>query len=372
MPDTASRILKGTSVDVGALFWTYWFFRRKVLAGVGLLMLVTLILSLLAPKQFVSFARFVPVSEERVSLGQLGSLASLAGMDLSSMTGGSTSLNSALYSSLLHSYPFLKQLLDCPLKEEGAGSESFTLRDYYGDRSASLLDVLHEYTIGLPWTLKNVIFPSDVQDGVEADGQLIFLTEEEEDILIACSESLGISVDKETSLVQISVTMEDPVYAAKVTQFALDILHNMVIDYRTSQVRANLDYVEARLSEARSSFEAARMDLFAYRDANRNTIAERSGAELQDLEIKYRMASSVYELLSQQREQALLAVKKETPVFSVIEPVVVPVRKSKPNVGMNLVLSMVLGAVLMFIVITAGIVQVGLKASLSAANRDKE
>ena len=43
------------------------------------------------------------------------------------------------------------------------------------------------------------------------------------------------------------------------------------------------------------------------------------------------MAFEVYKGLATQLEQAKIKVKEETPVFSVLEPVMVPIDKSKPK-----------------------------------------
>jgi uncharacterized protein involved in exopolysaccharide biosynthesis len=66
-------------------------------------------------------------------------------------------------------------------------------------------------------------------------------------------------------------------------------------------------------------------------------------------------------MLAQQVEQANIAVKKETPVFSVIDPVKVPLSKSSPNIGKNLFFSLIVGGLIVVMIITGKIVLFQLK-----------
>lgn len=58
------------------------------------------------------------------------------------------------------------------------------------------------------------------------------------------------------------------------------------------------------------------------------------------------MAIQVYQSLAEQKEQAEIAVKKDTPAFSVIEPVKVPIEKSAPKRSLIMVVSIFMGGFL--------------------------
>jgi uncharacterized protein involved in exopolysaccharide biosynthesis len=61
---------------------------------------------------------------------------------------------------------------------------------------------------------------------------------------------------------------------------------------------------------------------------------------------EYNIAFTVYNELAKQREQAQLAVRKTTPVLTVVNPVVVPVEKSAPRRGIILVVFVFLGLII--------------------------
>jgi uncharacterized protein involved in exopolysaccharide biosynthesis len=50
--------------------------------------------------------------------------------------------------------------------------------------------------------------------------------------------------------------------------------------------------------------------------------------------------------LAKQLEQAKIQVKKDTPIFTVIEPVTIPLEKSKPNRPLIVVMGLILGGVI--------------------------
>jgi uncharacterized protein involved in exopolysaccharide biosynthesis len=276
-------------------------------------------------------------------------------MDLNSMVGTSTSMSSDLYPDVVQSYPFLQRLLEHKFSSRISGENS-TLQDVLKTGQAkSWVKKVVSYTIRLPWTLKSMLFTKKVVHAV-GEGDLIVLTSEDQEVYDKLTDCIEINVDKNNGLVSISVELEDPMLAAQVTQKSLDVLHQMVIEYKTKQVRENLIFIKERYQEKRSEFEGARKALNSYRDAHRNIITERTGAELQDLELEYNLASNVFQMLAQQVEQANIAVKKETPVFSVIDPVKVPLSKSSPNIGKNLFFSLIVGGLIVVMIITGKIV----------------
>ena len=143
----------------------------------------------------------------------------------------------------------------------------------------------------------------------------------------------------------------------------VDLLQEFIINYKTNLIRHNLGFVEARYNEMKKEFEGAQRRLFSFQDAHRNMVAERIGPDYQVLLDEYDISRGIYQNLAQQLEQTRLAVKKETPVFSIIEPVRVPVEKSTPRRALILMVSMVLGGVFGFVVLYGFIVFLDVRAS---------
>jgi uncharacterized protein involved in exopolysaccharide biosynthesis len=80
-------------------------------------------------------------------------------------------------------------------------------------------------------------------------------------------------------------------------------------------------------------------------DRNRDFTSGLSRIETDRIQTRYTIAFGVFQELSKQLEQAKIQVKKETPVFTIVEPVTVPSEKSKPKKAMILFLWIFLGGI---------------------------
>ena len=67
--------------------------------------------------------------------------------------------------------------------------------------------------------------------------------------------------------------------------------------------------------------------------------------QMERLQSEFTMASSVYTELAKQMETQKIQVKEDTPVFTIIEPVAVPLDKSKPKRPMILIIWTFLGGI---------------------------
>ena len=76
---------------------------------------------------------------------------------------------------------------------------------------------------------------------------------------------------------------------------------------------------------------AAQANLAGFKDRNIFISTSSFQTQLLRLESDYNNANIVYQELAKQVEQAKLQVSKDTPIFSVLKPVVVPNEKSGPK-----------------------------------------
>ena len=102
---------------------------------------------------------------------------------------------------------------------------------------------------------------------------------------------------------------------------------------------------QERFDEAKRSFEDVQSRRAKLRDANMNTSRYAARTELERLDAEYTLVQGVYTSLAQQVEQAKISVKETTPILTVIKPVTVPYKKSKPQRAMILFAFTFLGAV---------------------------
>jgi uncharacterized protein involved in exopolysaccharide biosynthesis len=133
--------------------------------------------------------------------------------------------------------------------------------------------------------------------------------------------------------------------AARTAARAQELLQQYVTAFKLQKARAGLDFIEARYAEVRADFEQSQRALAAFRDANHSITSAVAMIRETRLENEHDLAFAVYSELARQREQARIKVKEDTPVFTVVEPVTVPFRRSAPRRFRIMVLSAMRGVI---------------------------
>ena len=339
-------IIKDDEIDLIALAHVIWDRRKTVFYTIGIVLILGFLIAIFSPVKYSASTTILPQSEEKSDLGGLSGLASMAGINLSSMMGNSTGIQPDLYPKVIQSYPFLNDLVHQTYDFEDEPMPISIYDKFLKDTIPGIGNYLVKYTIRLPWTIKEAIMGEKqmVWEG-NSDTSLKIkrMSEEEEKLFEKMMDRISIEVDQETGLATISAEMEEPLLTAQVAQKTMELLQKYIIEYKTSQARNNLEFIQARDDEKKKEFEKIRAAFFDYRNRNRNVVEERTDMRYQELSDAYNIASQVYQNLAEQLEQAEIAVKEDTPAFSVIEPVKVPIEKSAPKRSLIVVVSLFLG-----------------------------
>jgi capsule polysaccharide export protein KpsE/RkpR len=216
--------------------------------------------------------------------------------------------------------------------------------------SHPLLDLIFKYTIGLPFQIKAWLTSSgDAINARENKGQIIRLNKEDTELLEKYRDRISVDVDTKTGILTLSTEMPDAVALRRIAQLSIDLLTNYVTDYKVSKAKENLDFIHEQYDEAKLEFEKTQEALGLFNDRNRNVVTALAQAESQRLQNEYNLAFEVYKGLATQLEQAKIKVKEETPVFTVLEPVKVPVEKNKPRglilVPFSIIIGLIVGMI---------------------------
>ncbi len=341
-----ASIIQDDEIDLFALVKAIWAERKNIIYIVVVCLFIGLVYAFVSPAKYKASATLLPSAEKKASnLGGLGALAGMAGINIGSMMGESSGIPADIYPQVVKSYPFLNEFIHQKFNFEKY-PQPISIYDYVlADTIASIGSTIKKYTIRLPWTLKDAISASDgvAIDTIRKDYGVLYITKVETRALASVEKIFKIEVDKKTDLINISVEVKEPVLAAQYVQKVVVLLQQYIIEYKTQQARENLDFVQQRFDEKKKEYEDAQTAFFDYKDNHRNIVSERVNLEFQSLNDTYDIASTVYKGLAQQLEQAKIAVKEETPVFTVLEPAKVPNEKSTPKKLIILLVSIFLG-----------------------------
>lgn len=342
-------------IEFADLLVVLWTKKKFIIVVSSVFVIFGLFFALFSPVEYKSTTKLVieSQSEYSSSLKGLGSLSGLAGIDLG--FDESKTYSPDLYPEIIQSIPFLIKLYQKPLHFETIDTLVSSEKYLTGIRKESGLEIISKYTIRLPGRLIK-LFKSSNRHGViselEADqSDYIKLNKEKLEELDGFSDRLSVNIDDDTGLVYISTTFPDPVASADLTSSLYKNLSNEIINYQTEKTKKELDFIRNQYLGAKKNYEHKQILLANYKDSNINIKSAVYDSRVDHLTNEYHLAYDLYKGLANQLEQAKIAVEKQTPVFSVIDPVIVPVKKHSPKRLFILVVWTISGVLLSFILI---------------------
>ena len=334
-------------IDLIQLAKTLWAGRRSVIKTTLIFMLLGLFIALFSAKEYTASTTMVPQSAEGGSKlgGSLGGLAAMAGINLGSMGGGST-IPPTLYPKIIASVPFQKEMMKTHLTIAGQ-KEKVTFQEYYMEIvKPGLLGYIKKYTIGLPSVIiKAIKGDASTPLSNQLTDNLLTISQDEKSLMNLLSSQLSLEVNDKDGYVSISARMPEARPAAEMVQRAQILLQEAITNFKIQKAKDQLVFVEERYAEKEAAFTIAQNKLARFRDQNKNVSTAMAQTQLERLQSEFSMASSVYTELAKQLETQKIQVKEDTPVFTIIEPVAVPLDKSKPKRPMILIIWTFLGGI---------------------------
>ncbi|MET3125586.1 capsular polysaccharide biosynthesis protein [Arcicella rosea] len=297
------------------------------------------------PNEYTSQVQILPeleIKEGTESMNNFKSLAGLAGVDLSSF-GSTEAVRPDLYPNILQSTPFLMQLLHLKVRSIEHQREML-VSDYLKECSKK------EILVKLVGESNKSEFQNLNEPKITPE--LIHLNKEEDLQIRELHKRVVTSLDKKTGVITMSVKMQDPVIAATLAKFTQDYLLNYVIQYRTEKTQKDIDFLSSRINEAQKHYEKALFAYSHYQDMNRNLFLNIAKDEGKKLQHEVELAYNLYTQLATQLEETKIRIHRETPVFKVLEPAQVPVKKSSPSRGIIIVGFTLLGLFISVVGIT--------------------
>ncbi|WP_421874965.1 Wzz/FepE/Etk N-terminal domain-containing protein [Marinoscillum sp.] len=328
----AKRYLDGDEIDLRVLGEVIWSRKSVIIKISFFFVIVGVILAFTSPKEYETSCTLIPeaMSGQGKLGGSLGGLASLAGVDIGGLNSGTGStINPGLYRSVAQSTPFLLEIMNQSFFFKELNRE-MTISEYYSEH---LETDLFSWLFGLPGKLIAVLKPKTAEDTTihNTANNLVTLSKSEQSVVNDLKERILVTMDWDLNIVTIEVEMQDPLVAAEMASFTQEYITRYVTNYSISKSKEQLDFVNLQFEERKKEFIQAQLALATFRDQNKNVNTARANTEQERLQSEYNLAFSLYDQLAKQRESIKMQVNKNTPIFTILEPVKVPVYKSAPK-----------------------------------------
>ena len=328
--DTTNHSPDENEIDLATLISKMWR-GRKIIFRITIIMgLLGITFSFISTTVYTAGSSFILKGSKGSYGSSLGGLASLAGIDLGNVTGSESEIPPTLYPKLIHSKPFLKNILEVmvPYQEKQISFANYLSKT----ENISFISTLKKYTIGLPWLIQKALFsdPGLTSFQPKTHGIQKFSLKETR-LFENVKTLLSLTIDKKEGFINISVKHPNPEVAAIVAQNAQNLLQQEVINFKIKNAQELLTFTEDLYAEKKIAFEALQDNLASFRDLHQNISSGLFRNKLNRLESELSIASAVNEELAKQVEQARIQVRKDTPIFSIIDSVEIPIQRTSPK-----------------------------------------
>lgn len=338
-------------IDLKDLIVQLWKKRKFILMVTGLFLLLGIFVAFTSPVSYTASCTVVPQTGQKGG-SNLGGLASMMGVNLGSAMSSET-LSPTVYPHIVKSAPFCKEIMGTPIIVKKS-PVPITLYEYYTDKkyqSKSILNGIKKYTLGLPGTILLAIRPDKTDDNttVHTDtltGKIITLSAEEKKVYDVINANIQFESNPKDGYIKLGYTFPEPEAVAVISQQLYNVLERYVKNFKAEKELDNLKFVESSYQEARKDFLQKQANLAAFQDSNRSLSTATARSTERRLSSEYDIAFTIYNELAKQREQSKLAVKESTPIFTIIDPVVVPRQNSAPKRGIIIAMFSFLGLIL--------------------------
>ena len=311
-------------IDIIQIVKTIWKSWRFIVILSSFFVFVGVAVALLSPIVYTSSSTFILSGGSDDKSSSLGGVASLVGINLGGMSGQSE-IPTSMYPKVGESVEFKRLLLE-EFVDEG---KTINLKNFLIDH-----------------------YDLDLEDFVINDNDF-FVSKGEDELFKLLDEIILISVNEKDGFVSISANMPTSEYAANTCFNAREILQNIIIDNKIKRAKENLSFTKEQLSLKKIEFDNIQNKIAYFQDSNLNIINSKYENELNMLKAEFQIINSVYTELSKQMEQSKLQVNKDTPVFSVVKEVSMPVKRSSPKRSQMVLIFGFMGLILSILYVIA-------------------
>lgn len=340
-----NKYFKEDEIDLLELFQIIWNSRKTIIKFFIAFSAVGLFIAVFSPKEYTATMTVVPQTSVGKVGGGLNGIAAIAGVDL---RGGNTeSISPSLYPKIVQSIPFQRELLKTSLNFYNL-DKKITYQEYYKNhKKFNLLSAVKSYTIGLPGKFLGLFKEKNKEVPVALSNDSIYRISTEDRVLFnQIQNQLIINDNSEEGFIEISFSMPEALPAAQMTKKAQMLLQKSITNFKIQKAQEEYVFIEQRYNEMKKEFVNKQAVLANFRDRNQGLVLSRSQSRLERLQSEYSLAFSLYSELAKQLETQKIKLKENTPVFTIIDPVSVPVNKSKPKRLMILFIWTFLGLVM--------------------------
>ena len=295
-----SQVVAEDEIDLKELFMVLWSGKRLISAVTGVAAIASVVAALMLPNIYSANALLAPAEQSGGGMStlmqQYGGLASLAGV---SLPGGEDGSRAQLGMQLMKSRAFIGDFV----KRHDILPELMAVESWDA-RSGGIIFNSASYDAASKTWVREVEPPKSAEPSAQEAHKEF-------------SEILGVSQDKQTGYVTVSIEHQSPTVAAQWVKWLVEDVNAAVKAQDVAEAEKSIEYL-------------------------REQVTNTSLADLQAV---------FFDLIQSQTETVMLAEVRQEYVFKTIDPAVAPEEKSKPSRALICVLGTLLGGMLGVVIV---------------------
>ena len=295
-----SEVMADDEIDLKELFIVLWSGKWLITAITGVAAVSSVVMALMLPNIYTANALLAPAEQSGGGMSalmqQYGGLASLAGV---SLPGGEDGSRAQLGMQLMKSRAFIGDFV-----ERRDILPELMAVDSWDARSGGIIFNRASYDAASKTWVREVEPPKSAEPSAQEAHK-------------AFSEILGVSQDKQTGYVTVSIVHQSPNIAAQWVNWLVEDVNAAVKAQDVAEAEKSIEYL-------------------------REQVTNTSLADLQAV---------FFDLIQSQTETVMLAEVRQEYVFKTIDPAVAPEEKSKPSRALICILGTLLGGMLGVVIV---------------------
>ncbi|MDA0797024.1 MAG: Wzz/FepE/Etk N-terminal domain-containing protein [Proteobacteria bacterium] len=294
-PDQQSPNQYDDEIDLRELFGVLWAGKIKIIAITAVFAIASVIYALSVPNQYKAAALLAPAQSSggglSGALGQLGGLASLAGVSL----GGGESSEGQIAQEIMKSWSYIEAFI----AENNIAVEVYAAQGWSKGSNELQIDADLYDTETKTWLVEN----DNVGEVGPPSSWKLFES---------FSKRLAVSEDKKSGLVSVSIEYYSPQVAKQWVDLYVESINRFMQQRQVDKVTRNIAYLQEQIGKT-------------------------SIAEMQEV---------FYSIIEEQTKSKMLAEASPDYAFVAVGPSMVPEEKSQPKRALICILGTLLGGML--------------------------
>lgn len=333
------KILDEQGINLINLFSELWINKKSIIYSSLIFLLIGIIYSLSLKNIYRASSTFYPHYEKNISNNNISNLASLAGVNLEN--NSSDNLPSNLYPKLINSPIFYNKLLNNNLI---LNNSEISYRDYLINKNSviKITDLIF-YPIN---QIKKIFQNENEINNENLNIEILSISDQEYGLHNYLKGVINLNLNIKEGFIELSIDDENPYIASQIALIAEKILQQSIIDFKIKNINEIYKFTNEQLEIAKKNFYHLQDSLARFKDQNKNIKSDLFLNQLNRIESEYNISKNIYNQLALNKEKTSIDVKRNTPIFTVIKPVVIPNNKISPQRSLTVFLFTIVGIII--------------------------